>query len=277
MNAAALSGSTAASPALPVKPVSQASLSAEAGTYSPRCSSARGTMKPDRPRALSSWRRRASRSDISAVMTHSCETLVPAAATTRSSTRLLKLKLQSEALAAMSGEDVARLLAHETTQNDPSAGREIAAQPPRHLAQRPRQNVGQHEVIGSSPAHAWSAPTVRHPGRDQRTKPVSFAFDRATRTDCGSISTASTRRCSRRARGHANIPLPVPHIDDAPRPPPGPNSSARSAPRVEPCSPDPKARPASNLSVIRPATGAWCKWLPRTANLRPISCSANEA
>ena len=38
-----------ANPALPVKPVSHANRSALAGTYSPKCSSARGTSRPSRP------------------------------------------------------------------------------------------------------------------------------------------------------------------------------------------------------------------------------------
>ena len=48
-------------PAEPVKPVSQASRSSEAGTYSFWWRSARGTMKPVRPRRASSVRSAATR------------------------------------------------------------------------------------------------------------------------------------------------------------------------------------------------------------------------
>ncbi len=41
-------------------------------------------------------------------------------------------------------------------------------------------------------------------------------------------------------------------------------SRARMHPRVEPCSPDPKARPASRVRVSRPADGGMQRWVPRT-------------
>ena len=50
-------------------------------------------------------------------------------------------------------------------------------------------------------------------------------------------------------------------------------SSARRQPRVEPCSPEPKASPASSVSVIRPGVGGPARCVPRTANRRPICCS----
>ena len=59
--------STTAKPALPVKPVSQARRSAEGGTYSPRCSSARGIRNPCRSLRASSARRAESRSDGEAI------------------------------------------------------------------------------------------------------------------------------------------------------------------------------------------------------------------
>ena len=64
MKIAALSASTIARPAEPVKPVSQASRCERRGTYSPWCSSARGTTKPSRPRRFSSARSAASRSPV---------------------------------------------------------------------------------------------------------------------------------------------------------------------------------------------------------------------
>ncbi len=161
----------------------------------------------------------------------------------------------------MSGEDVARLLAHETTQNDPSAGREIGAQPPRHLAQRPRQNVGQHEVIGSSPAHAWSAPTVRHPGRDQRTKPVILCIRprhaNGLRLDIDGQHASVQQACG----GQCQYPAAGPHIDDAPRPPPGRKfqCSERAARRAMLAGPEGKAGiqrqrdPSRNGSVVQVA------------------------
>jgi hypothetical protein len=58
--------STTAAPAEPVKPVSQASRSSAGGTYSFWWRSARGTMKPSRPRRCNSARKAASRSALAA-------------------------------------------------------------------------------------------------------------------------------------------------------------------------------------------------------------------
>ena len=106
---------------------------------------------------------------------------------------------------------------------------------------------------------------------------LSAAFWRATRTDQGSISVASTRRCRSDAAAIARMPDPVPRSRIRRGRRYATRSSARRHPRVDPCSPEPNASPASSVSVIRPAGGRrpWC--VPRTAKRRPINCCGNAA
>ena len=54
-------------------------------------------------------------------------------------------------------------------------------------------------------------------------------------------------------------------------------SNARRQPRVDPCSPDPKARLASSVNVIRPDGDPPFRCVPRIANRRPMRCSGNAA
>ena len=99
------------------------------------------------------------------------------------------------------------------------------------------------------------------------------------------LAGSSSRFAAQRTPTTARRPSPAPGDAEAERPPslecrsrcrdPGSRrgrrratrSNARRQPRVEPCSPDPKARPASKRQGDPPCrrTSRW-RWVPRTAN-----------
>ena len=94
------------------------------------------------------------------------------------------------------------------------------------------------------------------------------------------MSVARTRRRSSFAAARASTPEPAPRSRIRPcrrRIRCAIRSRARRQPRVEPCSPEPNATPASIRSKSRPAAAPGGKWVPRRTKRRPTSCSGKAA
>ena len=100
--------------------------------------------------------------------------------------------------------------AQQARENDQRRWRQMPRHRSCHLPQRIGENIRQHQV--ERPAARIAAPKNRWRGSSPRDcpAPLSRAFSRATRTEGGSMSLASTRSCSALAAAMASTPVPVP-------------------------------------------------------------------
>ena len=145
-----------------MKPVSHARRSARGGTYSPRCSSARGTMNPCRPCAASSARKAAS-----------CPRCCHHAR--RHERRPCPLPHACQPAASRAGGAPPAPCAPGAAEPPPgSRCRRARDAPPGlgHEAERPGQDVGEHQIVRPRPPHRRVAPAIRQPRRTSLPDPV---------------------------------------------------------------------------------------------------------
>ena len=156
-------------PAEPVKPVSQASRSAHGGTYSFWKRSARGTMKPSRPRLASSARSAATRGALSARSLRSSNdwkwasnmTAIyeagtpsgnagagPLAADQDQRGPAVEIDPPFERQAAIGRDGGVGLGRQQAGQHDARAGRGEPRQRRGEALQRPQQDIGEDEIVG---------------------------------------------------------------------------------------------------------------------------------
>ena len=162
------------------------------------------------------------------------------------------------------------------------AGREMRRQIARHArraAARGCWRTPGRTAPRCAPTGAASHPPAR--SRSSCAEPVEPRVLRRRRAPTtGRCRVASTRRRSSRAAAIARMPEPVPRSSIRRGRRCAMRSSARRQPRVEPCSPEPNATPASSTSVIRPGTSRVpadaCR-APRSAARRVARESRNSS
>ncbi len=175
----------------------------------------------------------------------------------------------------MRGDHASGLCGEQSSQDRGPPLLHVARQLRGHRAERTGQDVGEDEVVGRPCRAGGCHPAaIRHCTLPRR--PLAVAFSRATLTDQASMSVAMTGLCSSEAAAIARMPDPQPRSRIRRGRRCATPSSARRQPRVELCSPDPKATPASSTRVIRPGTEATGRWVPRMAKRRPTRCSGND-
>ena len=113
--------------------------------------------------------------------------------------------------------------------------------------------------------------------RNSPRSPFITPFSAATRTDQGSISVASTFRCSSFAAAMPRMPEPVPRSRMRRGFRWATASKASRQPRVDSCSPEPKASPASSRSTSRSHSRGLGRCVGRIVKRRPRSCSGKAS
>ena len=116
--------------------------------------------------------------------------------------------------------------------------------------------------------------------RTRTSRPSRFSRRvlRATRTDHGSMSVASTRPVQQPRRGHRQDARPGAEIENAPRPPPcdALQRAQTAARRAVLAGSEGQARIQGQRDPPGELLGS-ARCVPRTAKRRPMSCSGNEA